>query len=58
MGELLQQFDAKGKRSDLEPTDSSVLKLSQKDVAQSIGLSERQSPDQSHTISAPTPKYF
>lgn len=42
VGELLQQFDAKGKRSDLEPTDSSVLKLSQKEVAESIGLSERQ----------------
>ena len=42
MGQILEQYNAKGKRNDLQPTNSKDGKLSQKEVAQSIGLSQRQ----------------
>jgi len=60
MGQILEQYNAKGKRNDLQPTNIKDGKLSQKEVAQSIGLSQRQPqpPDQSFTISPGTPKYF
>jgi hypothetical protein len=42
-GELLKQFDAKGKRTDRrEPADADVSKLSQKEAAGKSGISERQ----------------
>ena len=41
-GELLKTFEAKGKRTDLEPTTGTGGKWSQRDVAKASGLSERQ----------------
>lgn len=42
MGELLKQFDAKGKRTDIEPSTLYDTRLSQKEVATNAGLSKRQ----------------
>ena len=50
MGELLKQFDAKGKRNDLELSTVTDTKLTQKEVSENIGLSKRQK-DQSVRLS-------
>lgn len=50
MGELLRQFDGKGKRNDLELSTVDHTKLTQKQVAEDIGLSKWQK-DQSIQIS-------
>lgn len=41
-GELLKQFDASGKRTDIEPTEVNDGRLSQRQVAEDAGLSEHQ----------------
>lgn len=60
MGQILEQYNAKGKRNDLQLDPQKEVRLSQKEMAQSIGLSQRQPqpPDQSCTISGGGSDFF
>lgn len=42
MGQILEQYKAKGKRNDLQLDPQKEVRLSQKEMAQSIGLSKKQ----------------
>lgn len=57
MGELLSEFDAKGKRTDIELTDANVGKLSQNQVAEDAGISERQQVTSVRLSRIPEPEF-
>ena len=57
MGELLKQFDAQGRRSDQQPLDGAVQKLSQDEVAARAGISERQAKTAVRVANAPEEQF-
>jgi hypothetical protein len=55
-GELLQQFNAPGTRTD-RPTDGAVSRLTQRDAAAAAGMSERQQVTAVRVANVPEPEF-